>query len=78
MAFHDVSHNQVATVTHNLTHLLGLGPTFCSQVDRVSFRNSETMIALSRQRIKIMLRLLEEISREHSIEMLRQNGSTLI
>ena len=38
VAFHDVSRNKVAIATHNLTSLLGLGPTICPHVDRFSFR----------------------------------------
>ena len=45
VAFHDLSSNKVETATHSLTSLLGLGPKFCLQVDRVSFRISESMIA---------------------------------
>ena len=45
MTFHNLSRHKVGTETHDLTSLLGLGPKFCPQVDRVSFRNSVSMIA---------------------------------
>ena len=45
MSFHHLSRNKVETATHDLTSLLGLGPNFCPQVDRVSFKYSESMIA---------------------------------
>ena len=52
MAFHDLSRDKVATATHNLTSLLGLGAKFCPQTDQVSFKNSEAMIARLRRYIR--------------------------
>ena len=52
MAFHDLSRNRVATSTHNLTSLLGLGEKFCPQGDLILFKNSEAMLARSRKNVR--------------------------
>ena len=39
VAFHNLSRNKIATSSHNLTSLLGLGGKLCPQSDRVSFSN---------------------------------------
>ena len=52
MAFHDLSRNKVATSTHNLTSLLGLGAKFWPQGERISFKNSEAMLVRLRRGVR--------------------------
>ena len=52
MAFHDLSRDKVATATHNLTSLLGLGAKLCPQTHQVSFKNSEALITRLRRDIR--------------------------
>ena len=52
MKFYDLSRNREATSVYNLTSLLVLGPKFCPQIDKVTFKNSEDMIERLRRHIR--------------------------